>query len=125
MIFEILNANGEPVNRIVADLAFVTANFPGQFRTAAKAPSAQEYEAAMVALFDRVAATRQYDSRVTCAMRASYAGPYQAEGAAFGEWMDRCYATGYALQAQAARGEMDPASIDQLLANMPEMIWPT
>lgn len=124
MIYEILNANGMPVNRIVADFEFVNSQFPGRFREAVAQPSAQEYEDAMVAFFDRVAATRLYDNRITCGMRASYPGPYQAEGAAFGSWMDRCYQIGYALQAQAQRGEMSPPSVAELLASMPEMTWP-
>jgi hypothetical protein len=124
MIYEILDSNGLPVNRIVAEYEFVSTNYPGRFREAAVRPSEQDYEAAMVALFDRVAETRQYDNRVTCAMRASYPGPYQAEGAAYGAWMDQCYAIGYALQAQAARGEIPPPSIDELLASMPDIAWP-
>ena len=38
MIFEILDDSGEVVNTIVADLAFVQANFPGRYREVPQPP---------------------------------------------------------------------------------------
>ena len=47
-------------------------------------PSADELIATMTsdleAYYDQVAAIKDYDSRITCAMRAGYEGPYQADG---------------------------------------------
>lgn len=124
MIYEITDENGRTVNRITADYEFVSAHFPERFREIGHQPSEKEYDDALIGLFDHAAQVKQYDNRITCAMRASYAGPYQAEGAAFGKWMDECYAKAYAIQAQAARGEMVYPSTSELLAGMPPMEWP-
>lgn len=124
MIYEITDDNGRTINRISADYEFVSAHFANHFREVTPQPSAKEYDDALVGLFDQAAQAKQYDNRITCAMRASYAGPYQAEGASFGKWMDECYARAYALQAQAARGEASYPSVAELLAVMPSMDWP-
>lgn len=124
MIYEILNEQGLPINRIVADYDFVNQVYPGRFREVKPQPSAQEYDAAMVNLFDQVAKTKQYDNRITCAMRASYEGPYQAEGIAFGNWMDSCYAASYARLAKAQQGLLPYPSVEELIESLPEMTWP-
>jgi hypothetical protein len=124
MIYEITDDSGRVVNRINADYEFVNAHFPGRFREVGSQPSAKEYDDALIDLFDRAAQTKQYDNRITCAMRASYTGPYQVEGAAFGKWMDDCYAKAYALQAAAARGEVAYPTAAELTASMPVMEWP-
>ena len=124
MNYEILNDNGEVINRIVADYDFVNQAYPGRFREAASQPSTQQYESAMEAHFDSVAQSKRYDNRVTCAMRASYEGPYQAEGAAFGRWMDACYAAGYGVLEKVQLGLLPFPSLDELLAGFPQMEWP-
>jgi hypothetical protein len=124
MIYEILNEQGLPINRIVADYDFVNKVYPGRFREATDRPADQEYEQALVDIFDRVAQSKRYDNRLTCAMRASYEGPYKAEGVAFGLWMDTCYATCYDTLAKAQADLLPYPSIDQMLAGLPEMIWP-
>lgn len=123
MIYEITDDNGRAINRISADYEFVSKHFPGHFLEISRQPSQKEYDDALIDFFDRAAQAKQYDNRITCAMRASYAGPYQGEGAAFGTWMDECYARAYALQAQAARGEAPYPAVAELLAIMPSMDW--
>lgn len=80
---------------------------------------------AMTDLFDRTAQARRYDNRITCALRAGYVGPFQAEGQAFATWMDTCNAIGYQMLAQVQTGTMQmPATVEEALALLPPMEWP-
>lgn len=126
MIYEILDSAGTVINRIVAENEFVEALYPGRFREVVvdHLPTEQDYEAALTNLYDQVAQSRHYDSRITCSLRAGYPGPFQAEGIAFAQWMDECNALGYALMAKVLAGEMAPPTVNELLALMPEMAWP-
>lgn len=81
---------------------------------------------AMDALFNAVAQAKNYDDRLTCALRAGYPGPFQAEGIAFATWMDAQNAKAYALLAQVQAGTMPmPESVDAALALLDPMVWPT
>ena len=59
------------------------AGVKGMFNASAP-PSLEEqiavFDAALVAYLDATARERRYDNRVTCALRAGYPGPFQAEG---------------------------------------------
>ena len=84
-----------------------------------------EIVAAMESLFDATAQSRRYDNRITCALRAGYVGPFQAEGLAFATWMDNCNATAYQMLAQVQAGTMAmPATVDAALALLEPMVWP-
>ena len=87
-------------------------------------PTQAEYVAALESMYDRKAHERRYDNRITCAMRAGYAGPFQAEGVAFGVWMDTCNAKAYVVMGKVLGGEIPQPTIPELLAMMPEMAWP-
>lgn len=88
-------------------------------------PTVEEIVAAMESLFDTTAQSRRYDNRVTCALRAGYAGPFQAEGIAFATWMDRQNSIAYQMLAQVQAGEMlMPATIEDALALLEPMVWP-
>lgn len=81
--------------------------------------------AAMESLFDTTAQSRRYDNRITCALRAGYAGPFQAEGLAFATWMDRQNAIAYQMLAQVQAGTMAmPSTLDDALALLEPMVWP-
>ena len=81
---------------------------------------------AMEQLFDTTAQSRHYDNRITCALRAGYTGPFQAEGVAFATWMDYQNAKGYAMLAQVQAGTMPmPATVADALALLDPMVWPT
>ena len=71
---------------------------------------------------DRVAKARGYDNRLTCALRAGYPGPFQAEGQAFALWMDNCYVAAAQLRASIPDGEpvTDPSA---LLGALPVPPW--
>jgi len=83
-----------------------------------------EYTAKLESFYDKKAAERKYDSRFTCALRAGYVGPFQAEGAAFAVWMDNCNATAYAVMAEVLAGTRANPSFPELLALMPLLTWP-
>ena len=81
--------------------------------------------AAMDNLFNTTAQSKHYDNRITCALRAGYAGPFQAEGIAFATWMDGCNALAYSMLAEVQAGTRPmPANTDQALALLPPMVWP-
>ena len=93
-------------------------------------PSLEEqiavFDAALVAHMDATARERRYDNRVTCALRAGYPGPFQAEGIAFASWMDQCNALAYQLLAEVVAGTRPmPDSPQALIGLMPAMEWPS
>lgn len=81
--------------------------------------------AAMDNLFNATAQAKRYDNRITCALRAGYAGPFQLEGIAFASWMDDRYALAHTLFAEVQSGTRPmPATADEALALLPPMVWP-
>lgn len=84
-----------------------------------------DYISAMEGMYDAKARERHYDNRYTCALRAGYAGPFQAEGAAFALWMDTCNALGYLIMAEVQAGTRPQPTIAALLAELPALTWPT
>lgn len=88
-------------------------------------PTPEDISHAMDVLFDETARSRGYDSRITCALRAGYAGPFHDEGTAFAAWMDTCYATAYQMLAEVQAGTRPmPTSIPEALSLLPVMTWP-
>lgn len=83
-----------------------------------------DYTAALEAVYDAKARERRYDSRMTCALRAGYPGPFQAEGQAFAIWMDTCNAHAYEVMADVQAGEREMPTAEELIAEMPELTWP-
>lgn len=74
--------------------------------------------------YDQVAQTHGYDTRYTCAMRAGYPGPFQAEGQSFGTWMDTCNALGYQIIEECRAGTREIPTDEELIALLPLMVWP-
>ena len=100
---------------------------------AASPEEVQSNKAAMIGLFDRalteyldsVAQSRRYDNRITCALRAGYPGPFQAEGQAFAAWMDTCNASAYQQLGEIQAGNQPmPVSVAAFIASLPEITWP-
>lgn len=79
-----------------------------------------DYAGMLDRYMDQVAKVRGYDNRLTCALRAGYAGPFQADGRTFAQWMDACYVAAAKLGSGAAAGA-DPRA---LLAQLPTPPWP-
>lgn len=91
-------------------------------------PTEQEIQAgltrALNAHLDAVAGQRRYDSRLTCALRAGFPGPFQAEGLVFAAFMDQCNMVGYNMLRQARAGEIQVPTEAELIAAMPVIQWP-
>lgn len=83
-----------------------------------------DYTARLEQHYDAVARQRRYDNRITCALRAGYAGPFQSEGQAFAQWMDACNAQGYEIMAEVAAGERELPTFEDVMAELPAMVWP-
>lgn len=82
-----------------------------------------EYETALDNMLDNTAKAHRYNDRFTFALRAGYAGPYQAEGIAFAQWMDACNTQAYTLMNEVAAGTTQPpATIEDFLAIFPPFV---
>ena len=81
-------------------------------------------EVAIDAYIDSVAQAKGYDSRITAALRAGYENPWQAEGIVFGQWMDSVYAYCQQVQVDALAGNRTIPTAEELIAELPEIIWP-
>jgi hypothetical protein len=73
---------------------------------------------------DGVAGLRRYDSRITCALRAGFPGPFQEEGRVFAAWMDACNMAAYQLMADVKAGSRAVPTDAELIAAMPVIEWP-
>ncbi|WP_220815687.1 hypothetical protein [Pseudomonas paralcaligenes] len=73
---------------------------------------------------DAVAGERRYDNRFTCALRAGFEGPFQAEGEVFAAWMDACNLTAYQVMAECRAGLRQIPSDAELIAELPVINWP-
>lgn len=83
------------------------------------------FDAALTAHLDATAQARKYDNRITCMVRAGFAGPYQAEAIAFAQWCDGCNAAAYQLMLDVQSGKKPmPSSVDAFLEALPVMVWP-
>lgn len=75
---------------------------------------------------DKTAQTKRYDNRITCMVRAGFAGPFQAEAQAFAIWADSCNAVAYQYLAEIQAGTRPvPDSPQELIDVLPPMVWPT
>lgn len=85
----------------------------------------QAIDAMLTNHLDTVARTKKYDNRITCMVRAGFAGPFQAEGIAFATWCDSCNAMAYQLLQEIQAGTRAlPGDPRELLLLLPEMVWP-
>lgn len=87
------------------------------------APALSEFITAMEAHYDAVAQAKKYDSRLTCALRAGYAGPFQVEGQMFAVWMDECNALAYSVLAEVQAGSRAQPTVSEFLTMLPAAPW--
>lgn len=83
-----------------------------------------QYESALDAHLDAVAQSYRYDDRKSFALRAGYAGPYQAEAIAFAQWMDDCNVQAFARMSRVLAGLEPLPTIEALIADLPALILP-
>lgn len=94
-------------------------------QAAAQQALIDQYNAALDKHLDTTAQSKRYTDRFTCAIRAGFQGPYQAEGLAFGQWMDTCNQLAYQMLAEIEAGTRPMfASTDEFIAELPAMVWP-
>lgn len=80
----------------------------------------RDFQDAHDAYINAPALARNYDSFATFALRASRAGPWQADGIAFFDWMETCNSIGFGVLAEVNAGtRQPPASIAEYLALLP------
>jgi len=94
-------------------------------QAAAYAAKLASFDQALTAHLDATAQSKRYDNRITCAVRAGYAGPFQAEGQAFAAWMDAQNAKAYTLLAEVQAGTRPlPETTQALIDELDPMVWP-
>jgi hypothetical protein len=84
----------------------------------------KRYEAALDAHLDGVAQAHRYTDRFTFALRAGYAGPYQAEGLAYAQWMDTCNVQAYALLQRVLAGQEALPPLQTFIDGLPAFALP-
>lgn len=84
----------------------------------------QDYDAALMGIYDRAAQSMGYMNWQTCALRAHRPGPFEAEGTAFYDWMEACNVKGYQILADVTGGKRTQPTIEQFLSEMPPFVRP-
>lgn len=85
---------------------------------------AARYEALLDNHLDAVAKAHRYRDRERFALRSGYPGPYQAEGIAFGTWMDTCNKLSYDLMDDVIAGRVELPTPEQFINDLPIFVKP-
>lgn len=122
----VVNSLDDLPNLVPADGAKIGDDYiDGSFVTPpAPLPTLADYDKALVAHLDATAKARNYDDRISCAVRAGFPGPFQAEGIAFATWMDTCNQIGYSILADFQAGTIPQPTIAEVIDSLPPMVWP-
>jgi hypothetical protein len=84
-----------------------------------------DYKAAFDAHLDAVAQDRQYDNRLTIATYVTSSNaPWAAEAQTFVAWRDAVLASMFAQLAAVQAGEIDPPTVEEFIAALPDIAWP-
>ena len=70
---------------------------------------------------DKAAQTAGYDDIHAAALRAGYAGPYQAEGTKFAIWMDQVWLHCYQVLDAVKAGTQAQPTLAELIAGLPTL----
>lgn len=84
------------------------------------------YAAAIQRFVDQTAAGKGYGDGVACASYAlSTVDAWRAEAEAFVAWRDAVWLFAYSQLALVHTGEREAPSVEELLSELPEMVWPS
>lgn len=123
----VANSLNEFTNLVDAGTASIGDIWDGQHFTPDPAEptlTLADYDAALTAHLDAEAQTRRYADRVSCSVRAGYVGPFQAEGIAFAQWMDRQNQIAYQMLEDFMTGLIPQPTVEEFIASLDVMVWP-
>jgi hypothetical protein len=81
--------------------------------------------AAVQARLDSEARTHNYDGILSlCSYATSLDPVFHAEGQAGVEWRDACWRMAYVIMAEVKTGTRPVPTSEELIAMLPEMVWP-
>lgn len=123
----VANSLNEFTNLVDAGTASIGDIWDGQHFTPDPAEptlTLADYDAALTAHLDAVAQTRRYADRISCSVRAGYVGPFQAEGIAFAQWMDRQNQIAYQMLEDFMTGLIPQPTVEEFIASLDVMVWP-
>lgn len=110
---------------VKAGWADVSGSWPPPLAPAERlAAELSAFENALEAHLDAVAKAHRYNDRITFALRAGYAGPYQAEGAAYARWMDECNVLAFAVLQDVRSGKKELPELDDFIGALPPFVLP-
>jgi hypothetical protein len=88
-------------------------------------PTQADYVNTIQGHLDDVARTRNYDGIMSlCTYATSKHPKFSVEGQAGVDWRDACWAHGYAVMADVYAGRRPAPTIEELIDELPAMIWP-
>jgi hypothetical protein len=80
---------------------------------------------AIQSMLDDKAKERGYDSILSlCTYATSTAAKFSVEGQAGASWRDEVWAKGYAILADVESGSRAIPTVDELLSELPNFVWP-
>lgn len=89
-------------------------------------PALPDYQAAIQAHIDETARSKQFNDGVTLASYKDSTNPlWSAQAAAFIAWRDQVWVYAYAQLASVQAGQRAQPSVDEFLAELPTIEWPT
>lgn len=135
-----LDANGVIINTIVVDSldvipGLVDASIGGQIGDKIVGgvvvpqvvfPTEAEYTVGVQSMLDTKAQERNYDGILSaCTYATSTNAKFKAEGQACSDWRDAVWAKCYDVLGQVKAGTLTQPTMSELLAMLPQLVWPT
>lgn len=81
---------------------------------------------AIANILESTARAKNYDSALSCASYVmSNNASWKAESQAFIDWRDAVWGYAYTILAQVEAGTIPAPTVDEFIAGMPVMVWPS